>query len=59
MSNELADELPFKDFLRAERIAPTHPHPAAPDKPPANKILAPGAGLTDRVRDALAGRNRW
>ncbi|WP_158853423.1 hemerythrin domain-containing protein [Saccharothrix deserti] len=44
-------------FLRAKKMAPTHPHPSAPDRPPANRILAPGAGLVDRVRDALAGRN--
>lgn len=41
---------------RAKRIAPTRPHPSAPDKPPANKLLAPGAGLVDRVRDALSKR---
>lgn len=29
---------------------------AAPDTPPMNKLLDPGAGLVDRVRDALAGR---
>jgi hemerythrin superfamily protein len=44
-------------FARAKRIAPTHPHPAAPDRPPANKILAPGVGLIDRMRDALTGRD--
>lgn len=42
--------------LEAKRIAPTRPHPAAPDRPPANLILAPGAGLIDRLRDALSGR---
>ncbi|GAB2595866.1 hemerythrin domain-containing protein [Streptomyces capparidis] len=41
---------------RAKRTAPTRPHPAAPDTPPANKLLAPGAGLVDRARDALTGR---
>jgi hemerythrin superfamily protein len=41
---------------RAKKIAPTRPHPSAPDTPPWNKILAPGAGLVDRVRDALTGR---
>ena len=30
--------------------------PSAPDKPPMNKILAPGAGLIDKMRDALSGR---
>jgi hemerythrin superfamily protein len=41
---------------QAKKTAPTRPHPSAPDKPPANKLLAPGAGLIDRVRDALSGR---
>lgn len=40
----------------AKRIAPTRPHPAAPDRPPFNKLVAPGAGLVDRVRDALSNR---
>jgi hemerythrin superfamily protein len=40
----------------AKRLAPTRPHPAAPDTPPWNKLLAPGTGLIDRVRDAMAGR---
>jgi hemerythrin superfamily protein len=44
-------------FQRAKSMAPTRPHPLAPDHPPANKILAPGAGLVDRLRDALTGRN--
>lgn len=43
---------------RAKRVAPTRPHPSAPDTPPMNKLLAPGAGLVDRVRDAVAGRAR-
>lgn len=42
---------------RAKRMAPTRPHPSAPDTPPMNKLLAPGAGLVDRVRDALSGRS--
>ncbi len=44
-------------FHRAKQMAPTRPHPLAPDRPPANKILGPGAGLVDRLRDALTGRN--
>ncbi|WFB11104.1 hemerythrin domain-containing protein [Streptomyces sp. LX-29] len=43
---------------RAKKMAPTRPHPAAPDTPPANKLLAPGAGMVDRVRDMLSGRGR-
>jgi hemerythrin superfamily protein len=41
-----------------KKVAPTRPHPSAPDTPPANKLLAPGAGLIDRVRDALSGRGK-
>ncbi|MEU9445169.1 hemerythrin domain-containing protein [Streptomyces sp. NPDC048304] len=43
---------------RAKKTAPTRPHPSAPDTPPANKLLAPGAGLVDRMRDALTGRGK-
>ncbi|MPY57568.1 hemerythrin domain-containing protein [Streptomyces spongiae] len=43
---------------QTKKLAPTRPHPAAPDKPPANKLLAPGAGLVDRLRDMLTGRGR-
>jgi hemerythrin-like domain-containing protein len=43
--------------LRAKKMAPTRPHPSAPDKPPANLIMGPGAGLIDRMRDALSGRD--
>jgi hemerythrin superfamily protein len=46
-----------EQFEKAKKIAPTRPHPSAPDKPPANKILDPGVGLIDRLRDALSGRN--
>ncbi|GAA2870059.1 hemerythrin domain-containing protein [Streptosporangium fragile] len=41
-----------------KKIAPTRPHPSAPDTPPANKLLAPGVGLVDRVRDLLSGRGK-
>ena len=40
----------------AKKVAPTRPHPSAPDTPPFNLVLDPGAGLVDRVRDALSGR---
>jgi len=45
-----------RKVLDAKTVAPTRPHPMAPDTPPANKLLAPGTGLVDRMRDALAGR---
>lgn len=43
---------------QAKKTAPTRPHPSAPDTPPANKLLAPGAGMVDRVKDALTGRGK-
>ncbi|MGD9482605.1 hemerythrin domain-containing protein [Streptomyces sp. TRM70308] len=42
----------------AKKTAPTRPHPAAPDTPPGNKLLGPGAGMVDRLRDALSGRGK-
>jgi hemerythrin superfamily protein len=41
-----------------KRIAPTRPHPSAPDKPPMNKLVGAPTGLVDRMRDALTGRGR-
>ncbi|MDQ0792365.1 hemerythrin domain-containing protein [Streptomyces sp. B1I3] len=49
--NELGDKI-----RKAKKTAPTRPHPSAPDTPPADKILAPGAGLVDRARDLVTGR---
>ncbi|MER5451703.1 hemerythrin domain-containing protein [Streptomyces sp. NPDC002766] len=54
---EALDKLGDK-IRQAKKMAPTRPHPSAPDTPPANKLLAPGAGLVDRLRDALSGRGK-
>ncbi|WP_406499515.1 hemerythrin domain-containing protein [Streptomyces sp. NBC_00846] len=54
-SPEKLDEL-GELVRRSKGTAPTRPHPLLPDTPPANKLLAPGAGLVDRVRDLLSGR---
>lgn len=51
------DELGDK-VRQAKKMAPTRPHPSAPDKPPANKLMDAGAGLVDRMRDALTGRGK-
>lgn len=53
-ADELADL--GKKVTAAKKIAPTRPHPDAPDTPPGNMVLGPGAGLVDRARDALSGR---
>lgn len=44
-------------FESAKKVAPTRPHPSAPDQPPTNLLLDPGAGLVDRLRDALTRRS--
>ena len=38
--------------------APTRPHPSLPTSPPAIKLVAPGVGMVDRLRDTLSGRPR-
>ncbi|HEX2030131.1 MAG TPA: hemerythrin domain-containing protein [Actinomycetota bacterium] len=42
----------------AKKLAPTHPHPAAPSTPPGNLVAGPAAGVVDRIRDALRGGDR-
>jgi hemerythrin superfamily protein len=39
-----------------KKVAPTRPHPSAPDQPPGDKILGPVVGLFDRMRDAVGRR---
>jgi hemerythrin superfamily protein len=39
----------------AKAVAPTHPHPRAPDTPPGNAVVGVAAGLVDRVGDAVSG----
>lgn len=39
-----------------KKLAPTRPHPSAPDQTPGNRILGPVTGLLDRMRDALSHR---
>jgi hypothetical protein len=41
---------------RVKKLAPTRPHPSAPDEPPGDKLLGPIAGLFDRMRDFASGR---
>lgn len=40
-------------YEMAKAVAPSHPHPHAPDTPPGNLVLGPVAALFDRVRDAI------
>jgi hemerythrin superfamily protein len=42
-------------MAKAKKLAPTHPHPKAPNEPPGNLIVGLPVALLDRVRDALRG----
>jgi len=41
----------------AKKLAPTRPHPAAPNAELFHKLVGPGVGLVDRARDRLTGRS--
>jgi len=45
-----------KKVHTAKKLAPTRPHPMAPNAAPFHKLVGPGVGLVDRVRDKLSGR---
>ncbi len=40
----------------AKKLAPTRPHPDAPNNELFHKLVGPGVGLVDRLRDKLTGR---
>ena len=40
----------------AKKLAPTRPHPMAPNNAVFHKLVGPGVGLVDRLRDKLTGR---
>jgi hemerythrin superfamily protein len=44
----------------ARKAAPTHPHPKAPDEPPANLVAGPAAAALDKGKDrvGLLGRRK-
>jgi hypothetical protein len=42
---------------KAKKVAPTRPHPAAPHSELFHKIVGPGVGMVDRLRDKLTGRS--
>jgi hemerythrin superfamily protein len=39
----------------AKKVAPTHPHPKAPDTPPGNLLAGTASGVADRVGDTVGG----
>jgi hypothetical protein len=47
----------LKDKVQtAKKLAPTRPHPAAPNNELFHKVVGPGVGFVDRLRDKLTGR---
>ncbi len=42
-------------YVQVKKAAPSHPHPHAPGRPPANKLFGPITGLIDRIRDSVNG----
>ncbi|CAN5653672.1 hypothetical protein BH10ACT3_BH10ACT3_04790 [soil metagenome] len=48
--NDLGDAM-----VGAKKLAPTHPHPMAPDTPPGNLVAGFMAGAKDRLGDAAKG----
>jgi hypothetical protein len=42
---------------RAKKVAPTRPHPNAPNAELFHKMVGPGVGMIDRLRDKLSGRS--
>jgi hemerythrin superfamily protein len=40
-------------MTKAKKLAPTRPHPSAPDTPPGNLVAAPLAAMMDRGRDLV------
>ena len=56
LSTDEQEELGRK-MTQIKKIAPTRPHPSAPDQPPLNKLVGVPTGIVDRVRDALGGRS--
>jgi hemerythrin-like domain-containing protein len=56
LSQEEQQELGEK-ITKAKKLAPTRPHPSAPDAPPLNKVVGIPTGIIDRIRDKMSGRS--
>jgi hemerythrin superfamily protein len=55
LSEERLVELRHK-VQSAKKLAPTRPHPGAPNSELFHKLAGPGVGLVDRLRDRIAHR---
>jgi hemerythrin-like domain-containing protein len=56
LSPEEQDKLGQK-ITTAKKLAPTRPHPSAPDEPPMNIAVGVPTGIMDRIRDLMSGRS--
>ena len=45
-----------RQVQKAKELAPTRPHPSAPHSELFHKMVGPGVGMIDRLRDRLEGR---
>lgn len=45
-------------FEAGMKVAPTHPHPSTPNNAAAATVVGTAAGLVDKARDAISGRNQ-
>ena len=52
LGEEMLDEL-GKRIEKAKKIAPTRPHPRAPDQPPGNVVAGTVAAVMDRAKDMM------
>jgi hypothetical protein len=60
---ELRSRVPQEELVElagkvesAKKLAPTRPHPGTPNNELFHKLIGPGVGLVDRLRDKLTGR---
>jgi hemerythrin superfamily protein len=60
---ELRRQIPQEELIElagkveaAKKLAPTRPHPSAPNSELFHKLVGPGVGFVDRLRDKLTGR---
>ncbi len=56
LSQEELEDLGAK-ITTAKKLAPTRPHPSAPNHPPLNKVVGVPTGIIDRIRDKMSGRS--
>ena len=54
LGQEMLDEL-GKRMEKAKKLAPTRPHPRAPDEPPGNMVAGLMASMMDKGKDMLRG----